>query len=34
MPDVLSEKLPSGVMIVTLNRPDALNTLGGTLLAD
>ena len=34
MPDVLTEKLPSGVMIVTLNRPDALNTLGGTLLAD
>jgi 2-(1,2-epoxy-1,2-dihydrophenyl)acetyl-CoA isomerase len=34
MPDVLSEKLPSGVMIVTLSRPDALNTLGGTLLAD
>ena len=34
MADVLSEKLPSGVMIVTLSRPDALNTLGGTLLAD
>jgi 2-(1,2-epoxy-1,2-dihydrophenyl)acetyl-CoA isomerase len=34
MPDVLTEKLPSGVMIVTLNRPDALNTLGGALLAD
>jgi 2-(1,2-epoxy-1,2-dihydrophenyl)acetyl-CoA isomerase len=34
MPDVLTEKLPSGVMIVTFNRPDALNTLGGTLLAD
>jgi 2-(1,2-epoxy-1,2-dihydrophenyl)acetyl-CoA isomerase len=34
MPDVLTEKLPTGVMIVTLNRPDALNTLGGTLLAD
>jgi 2-(1,2-epoxy-1,2-dihydrophenyl)acetyl-CoA isomerase len=34
MPDVLSEKLPSGVMIVTFNRPDALNTLSGTLLAD
>jgi 2-(1,2-epoxy-1,2-dihydrophenyl)acetyl-CoA isomerase len=34
MPDVLTEKLPSGVMIVTLSRPDALNTLGGTLLAD
>jgi 2-(1,2-epoxy-1,2-dihydrophenyl)acetyl-CoA isomerase len=34
MPDVLTEKLPSGVMIVTLNRPDALNTLGGTLLPD
>ncbi|HEY2288450.1 MAG TPA: enoyl-CoA hydratase-related protein [Streptosporangiaceae bacterium] len=34
MPDVLSEKLPSGVMIVTFNRPDAMNTLGGTLLED
>ena len=34
MPDVLTEKLPSGVMIVTLNRPDALNTLGGALLPD
>jgi 2-(1,2-epoxy-1,2-dihydrophenyl)acetyl-CoA isomerase len=34
MPDVLTEKLPSGVMIVTLNRPDNMNTLGGTLLAD
>ncbi|MGH3275081.1 MAG: enoyl-CoA hydratase/isomerase family protein [Streptosporangiaceae bacterium] len=34
MPDVLSEKLPSGIMIVTLNRPESLNTLGGTLLAD
>jgi 2-(1,2-epoxy-1,2-dihydrophenyl)acetyl-CoA isomerase len=34
MPDVLTEKLPSGVMIVTFNRPDALNTLGGTLLED
>ena len=34
MPDVLTEKLPSGVMIVTFNRPDAMNTLGGTLLED
>jgi 2-(1,2-epoxy-1,2-dihydrophenyl)acetyl-CoA isomerase len=31
MSDVLTEKLPSGVMTVTLNRPDALNTMGGSL---
>jgi len=31
MSDVLIEKQPSGVMIVTLNRPDKLNSMGGTL---
>jgi len=32
MSDVLTELSPSGVMLVTLNRPDDLNTLDGTLL--
>jgi 2-(1,2-epoxy-1,2-dihydrophenyl)acetyl-CoA isomerase len=31
MSEVLTEKLPTGVMLVTLNRPDAMNTMGGTL---
>lgn len=34
MPDVVYEKDASGVATVTLNRPDALNTLGGTILQD
>jgi 2-(1,2-epoxy-1,2-dihydrophenyl)acetyl-CoA isomerase len=31
MSDVLTEKLPFGVMTVTFNRPGALNTMGGAL---
>lgn len=34
MPDVLYDKAANGVATVTLNRPDALNTLGGTILQD
>jgi 2-(1,2-epoxy-1,2-dihydrophenyl)acetyl-CoA isomerase len=34
VPDVVYEKDASGVATVTLNRPDALNTLGGTILQD
>lgn len=34
MSDVLLEKHESGVLVVTLNRPDRLNSIGGTLLAD
>lgn len=34
MPDVVYEKNPSGVAVVTLNRPEALNTLGGDLLSE
>jgi len=34
VPDVVYEKDASGVATVTLNRPEALNTLGGTILQD
>ena len=37
MPEVLFEKRPDGVALITLNRPERLNSLGGelvTLLAD
>lgn len=34
MADVLWETDSSGVMLVTLNRPDQLNTLGGTIVED
>ncbi|MCU1690522.1 MAG: Enoyl-CoA hydratase/isomerase [Jatrophihabitantaceae bacterium] len=34
MSDVLIDKQPSGVMVVTLNRPDKLNSMGGTLTAE
>lgn len=34
MPDVVYEKNAQGVATVTLNRPDALNTLGGDILQE
>jgi 2-(1,2-epoxy-1,2-dihydrophenyl)acetyl-CoA isomerase len=34
MPDVLTELTDAGVLIVTLNRPDKLNTIGGVLRAE
>jgi 2-(1,2-epoxy-1,2-dihydrophenyl)acetyl-CoA isomerase len=34
MTDVLLEKRDDGVALVTLNRPDSLNAMGGTLLDD
>jgi 2-(1,2-epoxy-1,2-dihydrophenyl)acetyl-CoA isomerase len=34
MPDVECERTESGVLLVTLNRPDNMNTLGGTILHD
>ena len=32
MPDVLFEKRSDGVAIVTLNRPDSMNAMGGELM--
>jgi 2-(1,2-epoxy-1,2-dihydrophenyl)acetyl-CoA isomerase len=32
--DVVCDLSPSGVLLVTLNRPDRMNTLGGTIVAD
>jgi 2-(1,2-epoxy-1,2-dihydrophenyl)acetyl-CoA isomerase len=34
MPDVLVDKQSDGVTLVTLNRPDSLNAMGGTLMAE
>jgi 2-(1,2-epoxy-1,2-dihydrophenyl)acetyl-CoA isomerase len=34
MPDVLLDKRDDGVALVTLNRPDSLNAMGGTLMAE
>jgi 2-(1,2-epoxy-1,2-dihydrophenyl)acetyl-CoA isomerase len=34
MSDVLTELSPTGVWLITLNRPDKLNNLGGTLLEE
>lgn len=33
MPDVLFEKRPDGVALITLNRPERLNSLGGDLVS-
>src|SRR5688572_20144311 len=34
MPDVLVDRNDNGVALVTLNRPDSLNSMGGTLMAE
>ncbi len=34
MPDVLLDKRDDGVALVTLNRPDSLNAMGGTLMQE
>jgi 2-(1,2-epoxy-1,2-dihydrophenyl)acetyl-CoA isomerase len=34
MSDVLVDKQPDGVTLITLNRPDSLNAMGGTLMAE
>ena len=34
MTDVLFEKQADGVAVITLNRPDSLNSMGGTLVGD
>lgn len=34
MSDVIFEKQPDGVGLITLNRPDSLNAMGGTLMAE
>jgi 2-(1,2-epoxy-1,2-dihydrophenyl)acetyl-CoA isomerase len=34
MPDVLLERRDDGVALVTLNRPDSLNAMGGTLMQE
>ncbi len=33
-PDVIRELTDDGVLVLTLNRPDTLNSLGGTMIAD